>query len=219
MRHFYLATHLTQLFDKGTDLSAQVAVTPLERCINIAHQDSAGLTSAESRMGWWGGPPLLSALAEFRAKPKLRQADGRAVVIFSKAYKIGGVGTVFVGMVLRGTLRCGEEVTLFPGLVQTTVRTIECFREQVTEATAGMMIGINITNVSVLAFGRGYRGFLLGSPVQRQHVRPALNARDAWVSYINPAHVHAGTAESKLLEVLISMSLFCGSTCLLLGRC
>ena len=145
---------------------------------------------------------MLTAIGEFQAKPKLRQIDGRAVVIFSKAYKIGGVGTVFVGMVLRGTLRCGEDVTLFPGLVNTRVRTIECFREQVNEATAGMIVGINITNVSVGAFHRGYRGFLLGSPLQRQNSHPAVNPGGSLITYINPARVHTNS-ECKLLEVWI----------------
>lgn len=178
-----------------------VVVAPLERSINI-HDHTSALASSEGQMSWWQGPSLLSAIAKLRPKPKLRQADGRAVVIFSKAYKIAGVGTVFVGMVLRGTLRCGEDVTLFPGLVQTRVRTIECFREPVTEATAGMMVGINIANVSVSAFGRGYRGFLLGSPAQNnQNILPALHAGDSRTSYINPARVGTTSAGSTLLKV------------------
>ncbi len=181
-------------------LTSLPLVALAERCINLDHRASSGLGSSESRFGWWDGPSLLSALGDLRAKPKLRQIDGRAIVIFSKAYKIGGVGTVFVGTVLRGTLRCGEDVTLFPGLVQTRVRTIECFREQVSEATAGMMVGINITNISVGAFHRGYRGFLLGSPLQCQNNDPALNPGGSPITYINPARVRANS-ESKLLEV------------------
>ena len=67
-----------------------------------------------SQMRWWKGPSLLDSVCQLRAKPKMRQADGPPVVCFSRAMKIGGVGTVFVGMVLRGTLRPRDRAVIFP---------------------------------------------------------------------------------------------------------
>ena len=195
-------------------------------------------------MRWWKGPSLLDSVCQLRAKPKMRQADGPPVVCFSRAVKIGGVGTVFVGMVLRGTLRQGDRAVIFPVRLQrhrqilsfafvvfvpslssqnrcmqrftgklktititcwvcrgvlrrsssrsnaftkTSVRLAQvpapCTFYQIRTGWSphsersdlkvdtgimcpcgtGMMVGIAIHNVSVSAFGRGYRGFLLGN--------------------------------------------------------
>lgn len=207
----------TLLYSISTKISVTslpiAALAPFERSINLVDRPPSALPSSKSRLAWWNGPSLLSALADLRAKPKLRQTSGRAVVIFSRAFKIGGVGTVFVGMVLRGSLQRGEEVTLFPGLVQTKVKTIECFHEQVSEATAGMMVGINIANVSISAFGRGYRGFLLGSPTQhRQNPYAVRTPRGLPVTYLNPTHVHTDAGGSKLLEVRTKTHALVGKT-------
>jgi len=37
-----------------------------------------------------------------------RDKTGPALIVFSKAYRIGGVGTVVVGGILRGSLKQGD---------------------------------------------------------------------------------------------------------------
>ena len=90
-------------------------------------------------MMWWQGSSLLRAVSRLRPKPKLRQNDGPAVICFLDAFRIGGVGTVVCGLVLRGTLFAREEVTFLGvgkgcggrGWVpnRATVGSIECFHE------------------------------------------------------------------------------------------
>ena len=106
-------------------------------CVDRRDNRTNVVDDSRGAMMWWQGSSLLRAVSRLRPKPKLRQNDGPAVICFLDAFKIGGVGTVVCGLVLRGTLRAREGVT-FLGVGsgggtwlpnRATVRSIECFHE------------------------------------------------------------------------------------------
>lgn len=69
-----------------------------------------------------------------------RNVNASGVVLFNRAYKIGGVGTVVTGMVIRGTVNVGDKYVFFPGMVIKKVTSIEYFHQSVQTARAGNSI-------------------------------------------------------------------------------
>ncbi|KAG9465413.1 hypothetical protein GDO78_018381 [Eleutherodactylus coqui] len=70
-------------------------------------------------------------------------------------YKIGGIGTVPVGRVETGVLKCGMVVTFAPVNVTTEVKSVEMHHEALSEAMPGDNVGFNVKNVSVKDVRRG----------------------------------------------------------------
>ena len=80
-------------------------------CVDRRDNRTNVVDDSRGAMMWWQGSSLLRAVSRLRPKPKLRQNDGPAVICFLDAFRIGGVGAVVCGLVLRGTLRAREDVT------------------------------------------------------------------------------------------------------------
>eukprot|EP00753_Platysulcus_tardus_P016399 PLAT5665.1.p1 GENE.PLAT5665.1~~PLAT5665.1.p1 ORF type:complete len:952 (+),score=407.34 PLAT5665.1:36-2858(+) len=117
-------------------------------------------TSGKGNVAFYDGPSLMQLLSAMGTPP--RHKDGPPLILFSNAYRIGGIGTVVCGTVLRGTLRRGDELLIVPGLAIRTARSIEVARCPVDEAVAGLQVGIAMSNMTVHAFRKLGRGFLIG---------------------------------------------------------
>lgn len=94
--------------------------------------------------------------------------------------RIGGVGTVVCGGMIRGKFKIGDELLILPGCIKTKIRSIEKWHTPVPETVSGDQVGINIINVSVRDFSSGWRGFLVGlnDPKQQKEVETFTSARN-----------------------------------------
>lgn len=81
---------------------------------------------------------------------------------FHDSFRIGGVGTVICGGIVRGVLSVGDTVIIAPGMIVTQVQSIEIWHNSVKSACPGDQVGVNVKNVSVHEFSAGFRGFLVG---------------------------------------------------------
>jgi translation elongation factor EF-1alpha len=125
-------------------------------------------TKHNNLMPWYvnqNGPSLEDLL--MKAKAPERDKDGPALIVFSKSFKIGGVGTVIVGGIIKGTLEQGNMILAVPGFVKRRAASIEVFHQKVRTAHAGDQVGINMKNISYRDFGRSYRGYLVASAKEK----------------------------------------------------
>ena len=76
-------------------------------------------------------------------------------MLLQDAYKIGGIGTLPVGLLETGLLKPGMVVTFPPVSVTTEVKSVEMHHEALSEALLGDNVGFNVKNVSVKDVRRG----------------------------------------------------------------
>merc|ERR1712216_330129 len=109
--------------------------------------------SGKDQMEWYKGPCLLEALDMVKA-PK-RPVDRPLRLPLQDVYKIGGIGTVPVGLVETGVIKPGMVCTFAPSNVTTEVKSVEMHHESMPQATPGDNVGFNVKNVSVKDIRRG----------------------------------------------------------------
>jgi elongation factor 1-alpha len=81
--------------------------------------------------------------------PPTRPTDESLHLPFQDVYKIGGIGTVSVGLVENGVLKPGMVVTFAPVNVTTEVKSAEMHCEALSEALRGDNVGFSVKKVSV----------------------------------------------------------------------
>eukprot|EP00759_Apiculatamorpha_spiralis_P043340 PhF_6_TR40785/c0_g1_i7/m.61580/K03231/EEF1A; elongation factor 1-alpha len=120
------------------------------------------------------------------APTPVRDVKGDLLMLVNRAYKIGGVGTVVCGGIVRGRIRVGENVMIAPGMAVVPITSLQVWHDNVTEAYAGSQVGVVIKNYNVHEFQRGgWHGFLLGQsgnsvsphPMQDAPVMPVRTLR------------------------------------------
>lgn len=79
----------------------------------------------------------------------------RAARLLDHAFDVRGVGTVALGFVRRGTLRVHDELSLLPLDRTVSVRSIQRFDEDQTEAPAGSRVGVTLRDVEAHEIERG----------------------------------------------------------------
>ncbi len=84
-----------------------------------------------------------------------RDAGGPCSVLLDHAFDVRGVGTVALGFVRRGTLRVHDELSLLPLDRTVSVRSIQRFDEDQTEAPAGSRVGVTLRDVEAHEIERG----------------------------------------------------------------
>eukprot|EP00439_Symbiodinium_sp_Y106_P023571 s4721_g2.t2 len=98
--------------------------------------------SRSDNMPWFGGPTLIEALDEavashFRPERPLRFP-------LAEVMKVGGKGTVVVGRVATGSLRCGAKLTFAPGGATAEVTAIAMHHEPLNEAVVGNTVTVTV---------------------------------------------------------------------------
>ena len=104
-------------------------------------------------MPWYKGDTLLEALE--KVDPPLRPLDKPLRVPLQDVYKITGVGTVPVGRVETGILKCGTMLSFAPGGVTAECKTVERHHTKLEEAIPGDNIGFSVKGVSTNEIRRG----------------------------------------------------------------
>ncbi|XP_035678301.1 elongation factor 1-alpha 1-like isoform X2 [Branchiostoma floridae] len=147
--------------------------------------------SIERNEGNASGTTLLEALDSIL--PPQRPTDKPLRLPLQDVYKIGGVGTVPVGIVETGILKPGMEVTFAPAGLTLEVKSVEMHHVSVPEALPGDNVGFVVGNVDDFnKFVKDLRrGFVAGDS-KNDPPKEAVSF-DAEVTVLNHSvQIHAG---------------------------
>jgi len=154
----YKEEKFNQVKEDVSKLLQQVGISP-EATPFIACSGLQGdnIINKSEKMAWYKGPTLREQIDLFPA-PKL-PTDLNMRMPVQDVYEITGIGTVPVGKVETGILKMGQKVKVLPGRtgegVEGEIKTIEAHHETLSEAPAGMNIGVNIRGVGKKDIARG----------------------------------------------------------------
>ncbi|MEM3087148.1 MAG: EF-Tu/IF-2/RF-3 family GTPase [Halobacteria archaeon] len=101
----------------------------------------------------------LSGLKELKEKaPLLRPpppAAGEARVAVDQCFEVKGLGTVALGVVLRGTVRKHDDLLLWPARTPVQIRSVQMHDDDVPQAPAGARVGLALKGVASAEVSRG----------------------------------------------------------------
>ena len=109
-----------------------------------------------------------------------------------------GFGTVVSGIPIRGSVKVGDRVELFPGNVPGQVRGIQCFLRDATDGGSGQCLALNIPDFDGDSTSRGQVVAEPGSlaPARFFHVRlRTVGGLEKPLRNAESVRVHTGTAE------------------------
>jgi sulfate adenylyltransferase large subunit len=106
--------------------------------IPISAKEGDFIANRTLNMGWYDGPTLLEALDTFKTKESANNKPLRFVV--QDVYNFDK--RIIVGRVESGIIRQGDRIKILPSREETSVKSVEEFLRDVTEADAGKSIGI-----------------------------------------------------------------------------
>ena len=117
--------------------------------------ETAAVLPVSARTGE-GLEVLRAELARLGAAVPPRPVDGPAFLPVDRAFTLKGFGTVVTGTLLSGRLAAGGEVALLPGTPgPLRVRALHAHGREVTEASAGGRVAVNLPGVEASAVRRG----------------------------------------------------------------
>ncbi|HUS49693.1 MAG TPA: translation elongation factor EF-1 subunit alpha [Candidatus Paceibacterota bacterium] len=115
------------------------------------------IAKKSENMSWYKGPTIMEQFDLFPIPELPTNLPMRMPV--QDVYDITGIGTVPVGKIETGIMKNGQRVKVLPGRtgvgVEGEVKTIEMHHENLTEASAGDNVGINIRGVGKKDLARG----------------------------------------------------------------
>ena len=123
----------------------------------ISGQMGDNVAKKSTNMPWYKGPTVLEQIDLFKEPEKPTNLPLRMPL--QDVYEITGIGTVPVGKIETGIMKVGQKVIALPGRsgkgVEGEVRSIEMHHEQMTEASAGDNVGINVRGLGKKDIARG----------------------------------------------------------------
>ena len=127
------------------DIREQLANTPLADA-ELIETDAVSGKSLD----------LLKKKIQDWAETRPEQAKkGDARLNVDRVFSIKGFGTVVTGTLLDGSVRIGDELTVYPGGKKTRIRNIQVHEQNVVQADAPHRTALNLANVSVEEIHRG----------------------------------------------------------------
>ncbi|MFH1788054.1 MAG: EF-Tu/IF-2/RF-3 family GTPase [Candidatus Altiarchaeota archaeon] len=82
-------------------------------------------------------------------------SEGEPIVQVDHCFQVKGVGTVALGVVKKGVLRKHDNVFIYPSKTETLVKSIQVHDTDVSEARAGVRVGIALKDVKPGQVDRG----------------------------------------------------------------
>lgn len=161
-----------------------------------------------TNMPWYKGPTLLGAINNLKEPEKPVDLPLRMPI--QDVYNITGIGVVPVGRIETGKLKVGDKVIAMPGRegkgVPGEVKTIEMHHEQLTEATPGDNVGLNVRG-----FGKKdvARGDVLGPESNPANVASEFTAQIVvlnhpsviTIGYTPVFHIHTAQVACQFVEL------------------
>ncbi|MEK6987270.1 MAG: translation elongation factor EF-1 subunit alpha [Candidatus Thermoplasmatota archaeon] len=121
--------------------------------IPISSYKGENITKTSTKMSWYKGHALVTALNELSVPPKPTNLPLRLPV--QDVYSITGAGTVPVGRVETGVLKAGMKIHFMPADKIGEVKSIEMHHEQIPAAVPGDNVGVNVRGVDKKDLRRG----------------------------------------------------------------
>ncbi|MFO1532257.1 MAG: GTP-binding protein [Thermoplasmatota archaeon] len=176
--------------------------------IPVSAWEGENLTARSAKMSWYRGRTLEEALDGLEARPAANEGSLRMPIM--DVITVGGVGTVAVGRIERGTLKEDEEVVAEPAEKRARVKSIEVHGQGVGSASAGETVGVALRNVAKTELSRGD---VLGPEDDPPLAVDAFEARLAVTGEIGHAgigwtatlHCHAASVPVRLDAILSSI--------------
>ena len=103
--------------------------------------EGSAVVKRGSRMQWYQGPTLLEALDSSRPHSS---PDGPPTLAVQMVLRLGNRRRQYFGSVLRGTIREGLELTVYPGNTKGTISKLTVSGREATEAPSGSEIGFEL---------------------------------------------------------------------------
>ncbi len=125
-------------------------------------------------MVFYEGPTVLEALDTFKNRESKDNLPLRYPI--QDVYK-HDPKRILVGRIESGKLKVGEKVLFYPSEKTSTIKTVEMFQSDVTEAGAGMSIGITITEPLFIE-----RGEIMIHPGDTPTITDTIDANVFWMS-------------------------------------
>lgn len=138
----YDENRFKELKDEITAFLSLIDIKP-SYILPISASNGDNIVKPSENMPWFNGPSVLQTLDTFKTKKTLVDHPLRFPV--QDVYKIDGKN-ILVGRIATGTIKQGDSITLSPSRKISTVKSIEIYQKDRTEAYAGESIGITITD-------------------------------------------------------------------------
>ena len=147
---------------------------------------------------------LKRALADAALEVAAKDSTALARLPIDRAFTMKGFGTVVTGTLVAGTIRCDEELELFPAGKLVRVRGVQVHGSPATQAVAGQRTALNLAGVSKQELTRG----MVLAPPATFHVASRLDTSLSLLSSAKPlkdrarVHLHAYASETIATVVL-----------------
>jgi len=103
-----------------------------------------------------GLPELREEIGRLAAQAESRSTAGVFRLPVDRVFTMKGFGTVVTGTAISGTLKVGEQVSVYPPGLTCKVRGLQVHNQDVSEAVAGQRTAVNLQGVDKQAIERGF---------------------------------------------------------------
>lgn len=114
-----------------------------------------------------------------------------------RAFSVKGFGTVVTGTLIDGSVKVGDDLTIYPAGIPTRIRTIQIHEQDQQVAHAGNRTALNLTKVDLDQIGRG--DVLSAAPLEPSYMLDTkvmcLKDNQSPMELWDRVHVHIGTRE------------------------
>jgi elongation factor 1-alpha len=154
----YKEDKFKQVKEDVSKLLKQVGINPdATPFLAVSGLQGDNIVKKSDKMSWYKGPTLVEQFDIFPAPDLPTNLPMRMPI--QDVYEITGIGTVPVGKIETGIMKVGQKIVVLPGRTGTgingEVKTIEAHHESLTEAPAGMNVGVNIRGIGKKDIARG----------------------------------------------------------------
>ncbi|WP_018248844.1 selenocysteine-specific translation elongation factor [Orenia marismortui] len=98
---------------------------------------------------------LKSELERMTAKITNKDQRGNVYLPIDRVFSLSGHGTIITGTLLKGSIKVGEKLRVYPQGIESRVRSIEVHNQEVEVAYPGQRVGINLAGVDREQLNRG----------------------------------------------------------------
>ncbi|OGE46990.1 hypothetical protein PENARI_c079G10065 [Penicillium arizonense] len=111
--------------------------------IPVSSLDGQNISTPKSDLSWYHGKTVVGALDDIGERPN-GGIDQPLRLPIRRIHQIPGVGKVLVGCVVTGTITPGMSVTIAPGGITATVRSLESYKKPIDKGYPGHLVALSL---------------------------------------------------------------------------
>ena len=158
------------------------------------------VVSSSKKMSWYSGNTLLQQLTNLKGQKRYTELPFRLPI-----FRTFMGGRIVSGIVMTGKISLNDKIVIMPPQKSGVVRKIEHWGESLTEATAGLDVGIEIAHVQKQFFSKGFIvSDIANPPTVATRIKTELkifNRRGIWVNYAPLLYVHSLHTTAKVIKL------------------